>query len=350
MANVFTMNWTDSWTLLGRTDVDSITSAREGEVKVGQRVQVAGPDLLKSIENTTARYVLIGLAEDIGVRANKGFDGAASGWKATLKAFLNRQSNDYFDGSEVLVLGSLDPKDLMDQAKTLDSSNNQDLERLRTLTAQIDDLVWPLIKEITAKGKTALVIGGGHNNSYGCLKGSSLGLQKPIGCVNIDPHADFRALEGRHSGNGFSYAYNEGHLNRYAVFGLHQGYNSAAMLDQMRVPNKLWYISYEDILFGKLPYLDHWRELWNQFDREKVGLEIDLDSISDFPTSASTLNGWTINEVRQMIHSLKSFRGQIPYLHLAESAPTVELHSESRVGKAMAQFLIDFIQTNAARH
>jgi len=344
------MNWTDSWTLLSRKEVDAITSARKGEVKVGQRVQVADADLLESIQNTTARYVMIGIPEDIGVRANKGVAGAASGWMATLKAFVNRQSNNYFNGSEVLVLGYLDNKELMAQAKMLDSSIDQDLEKLRDLTAQIDDLVWPLIKEITAKGKTAIVVGGGHNNAYGCLKGSALGLEKPIDCVNIDPHGDFRALEGRHSGNGFSYAYNEGHLNRYAVFGLHQGYNSAEMLDRMRVPNKLWYISYEDILFGSLPYLDHWRELWTRFDRDKVGLEIDMDSISDFPTSASTLNGWTINEVRQMIHALKNFRGQIPYLHLAESAPSLDPNSEGRVGKAMAQFLVDFIQTNAARH
>ena len=344
------MTWTNQWRLFTEEDAAALTSAREGETKVGQRIQTAGDNLLESINRTSARYVLLGIPEDIGVRANLGVPGASSGWKIALKAFLNRQSNAYFDGSEVLVLGELNTEELLVKADALDAKKPAELKELRELTARIDDWVYPLIEAVTSKGKTAIVVGGGHNNSFGCIKGSSLGLGKAISCVNIDPHADFRAMEGRHSGNGFSYAYDEGHLARYAVFGLHQGYNSKAILDKMKVPNKLWYLSYEDILFGSLPYLDHWRELWNRFDREKVGLEIDLDSISDFPSSASTLNGWTINELRQMIHDLKHFRGQIPYLHLAEGAPSLAPESEAKVGKALAQFIIDFIQSNAARH
>ncbi len=344
------MTWTNQWNLFSKEDARALTSAREGETKVGQRVQTAGADLLQSINDTTARYVLLGIPEDIGVRANLGVPGASSGWKVTLNAFLNRQSNDYFDGSEVFVLGELNTKELLTKAEALDAKDPADLKELRELTARIDEQVYPLIEAITTKGKTAIVVGGGHNNSFGCLKGASRGLGKAISCVNIDPHADFRAMEGRHSGNGFRYAYEAGHLARYAVFGLHQGYNSKALLEQMRVPNKLWYLSYEDILFGSLPYLDHWRELWNRFDREKVGLEIDLDAVSDFPSSASTLNGWTINEVRQMIHDLKHFRGQIPYMHLAEGAPSLAPEAQAKVGKALAQFIIDFIHSNAARH
>jgi arginase family enzyme len=31
-----------------------------------------------------------------------------------------------------------------------------------------------------------------------------------VNAINFDAHSDFRILEGRHSGNGFSYAYEEG--------------------------------------------------------------------------------------------------------------------------------------------
>ena len=49
-----------------------------------------------------------------------------------------------------------------------------------------------------------------------------------VAAVNLDPHADFRATEGRHSGNGFSYAYMDGALGFYHVVGLHPGKNRPA--------------------------------------------------------------------------------------------------------------------------
>lgn len=63
------------------------------------------------------------------------------------------------------------------------------------------------MSEIVSAGVVPIVIGGGHNNSYGMLRGSSKGLNSQVNAINIDPHADFRELEGRHSGNGFSYAF-----------------------------------------------------------------------------------------------------------------------------------------------
>jgi len=69
------------------------------------------------------------------------------------------------------------------------------------------------------------------NNAYPILKGTAgaLGASKGINCVNCDPHADFRDLEGRHSGNGFSYAYADRFLSRYFIFGLHENYNPSVV-------------------------------------------------------------------------------------------------------------------------
>ena len=88
-----------------------------------------------------------------------------------------------------------------------------------------------LIFKIVSAGKTPIVIGGGHNNAYGNIKGTSLALNKPINVINFDAHTDFRALEGRHSGNGFSYAFQEGFLNNYFIFGIHENYSSKAVLN-----------------------------------------------------------------------------------------------------------------------
>jgi formiminoglutamase len=47
-----------------------------------------------------------------------------------------------------------------------------------------------------------------------------------VNAINFDAHSDFRILEGRHSGNGFSYAYEEGFLKNILFFGLHENYTS----------------------------------------------------------------------------------------------------------------------------
>jgi formiminoglutamase len=39
-----------------------------------------------------------------------------------------------------------------------------------------------------------------------------------VNAINFDAHSDFRILEGRHSGNGFSYAYEEGFLKKIFFF------------------------------------------------------------------------------------------------------------------------------------
>ena len=56
----------------------------------------------------------------------------------------------------------------------------------------------------------------------------------PISVVNCDSHADFRALEGRHSGNPFSYAKLAHYLNNYYLVNYQENSNSATMLSYMR--------------------------------------------------------------------------------------------------------------------
>ena len=56
---------------------------------------------------------------------------------------------------------------------------------------------------------------------------------KAINVLNLDPHADCREIDRRHSGNSFSYAMQEGWLANYAVLGLHQQYNSQSMLERL---------------------------------------------------------------------------------------------------------------------
>lgn len=65
-----------------KQDVLSLTKIRRYETKLGERVQLsAGPHLLETtLQQSTAPFVLFGIPEDIGVKANMGIGGADSVW------------------------------------------------------------------------------------------------------------------------------------------------------------------------------------------------------------------------------------------------------------------------------
>ena len=96
-----------------------------------------------------------------------------------------------------------------------------------------------VVERIRSGGAIPIVIGGGHNNSYGCLKGDSSSARKcNVNCLNIDAHSDLRALEGRHSGNGFSYAKEEGALGAYFMWGLQENYTPEYIWQYMERPRR----------------------------------------------------------------------------------------------------------------
>ena len=79
-------------------DVLSLVKLRRFETKLGERVHVLADSatITDSIKNLNAKYVVIGIPEDIGVQANYGIGGTSTVWIPFLQSFLNIQSNDFF--------------------------------------------------------------------------------------------------------------------------------------------------------------------------------------------------------------------------------------------------------------
>ena len=209
-------------------DILSLTKIRRFETKLGERIHCPGdrPQLELSLQQSTAKYVLVGIPEDIGVKANHGVGGTDSVWVPFLSSFLNIQSNDFVVGDELLLLGHFDFGDMKYLIEQNAHNHEERIDAYRHAVITIDDEVEELVKQITAHDKIPIVIGGGHNNSYPLIKGSAKGLHKAdkiplaqINCINLDAHADFRPVEGRHSGNGFRYAEEDGYLQKYCVVG-----------------------------------------------------------------------------------------------------------------------------------
>lgn len=292
---------------------NELTNIRLGETKLGEKVKIIADNesWVTVLNDTKIKFVVLGIPEDIGILANKGIAGSKSAFNAFLKSFLNIQSTSVLTGSEVLILGKIDCKDAYEALKVADAN-------VHDWVVSVDNIVAEIVEYIVSKGKIPIIIGGGHNNAYGNLKGLSLAKKKPVNVLNIDPHADFRLLEGRHSGNGFSYAFADGYLKNYSILGLHENYNSAIMMDAIRNLKEIKFTFFEDIVLRKKKTWEQaLSESINHVKRQFFGLEIDMDSIADTLSSAMTPIGITALQAYQFAYSISQEKN-ISYLHLAE--------------------------------
>ncbi len=299
---------------------------RANELKAWQALalldtQVNTQQALHDAKQFGIRYVLVGVCEDIGPRANLGNGGSHLAWQAFLKRFLNQAHNQFLNHERVLLLGEVALDDLNQTADKLDNSIAADLVKLRELCAEIDTRVEQVLAMIFAAGLEPIVIGGGHNNCLGILRALSKQNNKPVNAINLDPHADFRDCEGRHSGNGFRYAYSENHLADYHVMGLHEFKNNQAIMTALTNAN-FTFDSYQDIqVRRKLDFSSACKQALAKFDDAPLGVEVDLDSISLMPVSAYTNCGFSVSDAEHFVHVSASL-ATARYLHLCEAAPS----------------------------
>ena len=331
-------------------DLAKVTNHRSGEIKFGEKMMTIpkGIDPAAFLKTSEAKYVLFGIPEDIGVRANCGRPGAASAWESAIGSIANIQHNRFCKGSQILVLGQLNVSQEMEDVKDLNFNDVDDRNKLSQLVEKIDKDVSHIIFNIINSGKVPIVIGGGHNNSYGNIKGTALAKGKAINAINFDAHSDFRILEGRHSGNGFSYAFEEGFLKKYFIFGLHENYTSKSVLDIIKkTVDRVRYVTYDSINIRKEKEFNQELILASEFiQSDCYGIEIDLDAIPNIASSAMTISGFSIEELRQFV----TFFGRnknAAYLHICEGAPDLaEGKNNHLIGKLIGYLVTDFIKSN----
>lgn len=329
-------------------DLAKITNHRSGEIKFGEKMITVpkGTDPIAFLKTCEAKYVLFGIPEDIGIRANFGRPGAASAWDSAIKSIANIQHNRFCKGSQLIVLGQLNVSDEMREVEHLDFNDIDDRSKLSQLVEKIDKDVSHIIFNIVKLGKIPIVIGGGHNNSYGNIKGSALAKGKPINAINFDAHSDFRILEGRHSGNGFSYAYEEGFLKKYFIFGLHENYTSKSVLDIIKkIEDRVRYNTYDSVNIRKeKEFNTEMTQALEFINDDFYGVEIDLDAIPNIACSAMTLSGFSVEQLRQFV-SYFAKNKNATYLHICEGAPDLgEEKNNHLIGKLIGYLVTDFIK------
>ncbi len=338
----------------GKNDILSLTKSRKFETKVGEAIAVMpeAAEWPEALLESDAKYVLIGIPEDIGVRANYGNPGADTNWYPFLNAFLNVQSNDFFSGEDVLLLGHFDFGDIKYLIENNAYNDDEKIEAYRHAVTIIDDEVETIIKTICGAGKIPIVVGGGHNNAYPLIKGAAKGLHKfhgthlaQINCINLDAHSDYRPLEGRHSGNAFRYAEEDGFLGKYAIIGIHENYVSQNILTELNNNPFIHYSTYEEIFIAESKNFTQSISHAIGFTEDNYcGIELDLDSVSNVLCSAPTTTGITALQARTFINFVATDT-KLAYFHISEGAcQTVDGKKDDLTGKLISQLVCDFVK------
>ncbi len=342
--------------ILSKNDILALTHMRRFETKLGEILQCpSNPDVLEDlIVRSNCRYVIFGIPESIGVKANMGRGGTDSSWFPFLDAFLNTQSNDFFGGENTGIAGYFDFADLEQLIHTNASTEQERLEAYRHAVITVDEEVESLVQMIIQNNKIPILVGGGHNNAYPAIKGAAKGLYKlgsiplaQINCINLDAHADYRPLEGRHSGNAFRYADEDGYLNKYCVVGLHENYLSQNVWIDLANSPFIDFISYEDIFIReKRNFIQAVAHATGFTEDTFTGVELDLDSIENTLSSALTPCGLSTIQARQFINFVAT-DSQVAYLHICEGASALDTgETNPYTGKLISYLVIDFLKAN----
>ena len=337
-----------------KADILSLTKVRRFETRMGERLQFlkAGGEWPEVLQESNAKYVLLGIPEDFGVKANYGIGGADTAWLSFLNSFLNIQSNDYLNGENTLLLGHFDFGDIKFLIENNAYNEEEKINAYRHALNIIDEEVEDLLKVIASCKKIPIIIGGGHNNAYPIIKGVAKGLHKAdiiplaqINCINLDAHADYNVAEGRHSGNPFRYAEEDGYLGKYCMIGLHESYITQNVLMDIHNNPFIDYITYEEIfIHERKNFIQAVAHATGFTEDSYTGIEIDLDCIENTLSSAITPSGITPLQARKFV-TFTAQDAKVAYLHICEGATQLaDGRKDESTGKLISYLVSDFIK------
>ena len=346
-------------------DLRAMTAGRAGETRLGEAMRAS--DSAGHLPPGT-HVAILGIPEDVGVRANLGRPGTRRMWREALKALVHMQCNPSIDASRIAVAGAVDVRDIQREGKEASralAAARQEaqgggrralraaesaaslLNRLRALCAEIDGRVESVIAHIRESGAVPIVIGGGHNNALGILAGCAKSAGRAMNCVNVDMHGDLRAMEGRHSGNPFAYASHGGALERYAVIGLQECTANAAVMEALRDP-RMRAFTLDAIIRGEIDLAGSIDGAVTHVGAGPATLEIDIDSVAGAPASATAASGLSPRELRMCAARL-SREIDVHAAHVAEGAPGLGPWPDAMLAKLVAELVCDIAKGICAR-
>ncbi|WP_315057091.1 formimidoylglutamase [Chryseobacterium indoltheticum] len=222
---------------------------------------------------STNDFVLHGFAVDEGVRRNKGRQGAKDAPDVIRKNMSNFPviRPDF----SLLDFGNITCED-----GNLENTQNELAKN---------------VSKVLLKGGKSLVLGGGHEVTFGHYRGVKTAFQEQkIGIINFDAHFDNRQPEdgiGASSGTGFWQIAQEGEINSLHI-GIQRNSNTLKLFDTAHQFG-MKYILADELFFENLPSIyERVNELAESVDFLYVTICMDVFNVAIAPgVSASAYNG-----------------------------------------------------------
>ena len=267
---------------------------------------------------------ILGFCSDEGVKRNLGRPGAMEGPYAIRKALSNLAV--HFEGSEMKIF---DSGDVVVKAKDLETAQ---LELASCMGKLLTLSIFPVL------------VGGGHEISYGHLKGVLDHFSGgKTGVINFDPHFDLRTYpEGPHSGSWARQLFDEYDRFSYLPIGTNPTVNVRSMYDLMKEKQQAA-ISMDELLHAP-------REVLNQqiasfidsIDHLCLTLDLDVFAASMAP-GVSALNPYGVmpEHIRPLMGPIFDSDKLVGF-DIAEMSP---VHDDGRTAKLAASFVYDAVMS-----
>ena len=136
-------------------------------------------------------------------------------------------------------------------------------------------------------------------------------------------------------------------MKKYFIFGLHENYTSKNVLDNLKnLEDQINFNTYDEISIRKEKNFNSELTKALEFIKpEPFGIEIDLDAIPNIPSSAMTLSGFSVEELRHFINHFGKHKNA-KYIHICEGAPELGDDKNSHlIGKLIGYLVTDFIKS-----
>ena len=130
------------------------------------------------------------------------------------------------------------------------------------------------------------------------------------------------------------------------MIGLHESFNPQAVLEELiQQKARVHFSTFEDIYIrDAISFEEVVKQTIAFVENNFTGLEIDLDSIQNIPTSAKTSSGITTIEARKFVHLVAS-SCKVAYFHIAEAAPLLShIKTDLKTGKLVSYLITDYIK------
>ncbi|MBW3523005.1 MULTISPECIES: formimidoylglutamase [unclassified Chryseobacterium] len=260
---------------------------------------------------STNDFVLHGFAVDEGVRRNKGRQGAK-------------------DAPDVIRKNMANFPVIRPDFSLLDFGNitceDGDLENTQNELAKN-------VSKVLLKGGRSLVLGGGHEVTFGHYRGVKTAFQEQkIGIINFDAHFDNRQPEngvGASSGTGFWQIAQEGEISSLHI-GIQRNSNTLKLFDTAHQFG-MKYILADELFFENLPSVyERVNELAESVDFLYVTICMDVFNASIAPgVSASAYNGIFADAAFMHLYRHILRNEKLIALDIAEVNPSLDIQDHT---------------------